>query len=64
MDVGKKVIGISMGLLLAGVMLPIALTNIAGGTYTNVDASVKTIVTIVLPIMGVVGIAYAFYMSD
>lgn len=63
-DVGKKVIGISLGLLLGGVMLPIALEQIAGGTYTNVDPAVVTIVTIVLPIMGVVGIAYAFYASD
>lgn len=65
-DVGKKVIGISLGLLLAGVMLPIGLGQLAnnGTNYAGVDSSVITICSIVLPIMGVVGIAYAFYNSD
>lgn len=65
-DVGKKVIGISLGLLLGGVMLPIGLGQLAdnGTNYAGVDPAVVTICTIVLPIMGVVGIAYAFYAAS
>lgn len=64
MDVGKKVIGIAIGLLMAGIMLPIGLNQIANATMTNVDPAVQTVVTLILPILAVVGIAYAFYTMD
>jgi hypothetical protein len=60
-DVGDKVIGVSMGLLVAAILLPMALTELAGASLTSVDPAVATVVTVLLPVLAVIGIAYAFY---
>lgn len=56
----QKIIGIVIALFVAGVMLPLALTEIAGGNYTGVNPAVKTIATVLLPILGVIAIIYVF----
>jgi hypothetical protein len=61
MDIGRKVIGISLGLLLAAVMLPLALNQLANASMPKVNSSVVLILVVVLPILAIIGIALAFY---
>ena len=55
-----KIVTVAIGLFIAGVILPVALTAIANGNYTGVDSSVKTVVTVLLPVLGVIAIALIF----
>ena len=55
-----KIVTVAIGLFIAGVILPVALTTIASGNYTGVDASVKTVVTVLLPVLAVIAIALIF----
>jgi len=56
----SKVITIIIALFVAGVLLPIALTELATGNYTGVNPAVKTIATILLPILAIIAIVYIF----
>ena len=56
----QRVIGIIIALFVAGVMLPVALTQIASGNYTGVDPAVKTITTVLLPVLAVIAIIFVF----
>jgi hypothetical protein len=56
----EQVIGISIGLYIVGAIMPGALTSIATATLTSVDASVKTMFTVLLPIISVVAIVLLF----
>jgi len=56
----SRVIMIVIALYVAGALLPSALTSLAGGNYTGVDPAVKTITTVLLPILAVLGIALIF----
>lgn len=60
-DVSAKVIGICVSLVMAGVMLPIGLEQIDNATTTGWDPAVITIFQVVLPVLGVIGIAVAFW---
>jgi hypothetical protein len=62
-DIGEKVIGIGLGLFVAGCILPIGLEQLSGATWTDVDPAVKAMATVLLPVLGVVSIAYAFYKA-
>ena len=56
-----RVIAIAVSLLVAAVMLPIALGTLANATWTNVDPAVKTVATVLLPILAVIGIAMLYF---
>lgn len=56
----QKVVSIVIALFVAGVLLPIALTELAGGNYTGVNPAVKTVVVVLLPILAVISIVYIF----
>jgi hypothetical protein len=62
----EKVVAISIGLFVAAIMLPIALVTMANATWSgsngNVDPTVVLIV--LLPVLGVIGIALYFLKSD
>lgn len=55
-----KVISIVLALFVAGVLLPSALTALASGNYQGVDPAVKTVTTVLLPVLGVIAIVYIF----
>ena len=62
----EKVVGISIGLFVAAILLPIALVTMANATWTGSNGSVDpiliTVATILLPVLGVIGIAlYMLY---
>lgn len=61
MQLAEKVIGISIGVLVAGIMVPMGLNEIANATMTNVDPAVQTVFTVILPVLAVIGIAVAFW---
>jgi len=50
----SKIVGLVIGLLLIGILLPIGLTDLTGFTSTN--TTVQTLVSTVVPIMAVIGI--------
>ncbi|MFA5149102.1 MAG: hypothetical protein WC491_08275 [Candidatus Omnitrophota bacterium] len=56
----SKVIGIAVALLLVAVLVPVALTTLAGANVTGVDDTVVTVLTILLPILAIIGIAMYF----
>jgi uncharacterized membrane protein len=59
--VSNRVIEVSVGLLIAALLLPTALFTMANATFTKVDPTVKIVVTILLPILAVLGIAMTFW---
>lgn len=68
MELVHKIVGIAIGLFVAAVMLPTALNSLANGTTAakmpNVDASVRTITAVLLPVLGVIGIALYFLRAQ
>lgn len=56
----SKVIGIAVALLLVAVLVPVALTTLAGANVTGVDDTVVSVLTILLPILAIIGIAMYF----
>jgi len=54
----NKIVSLVIGLLLLGILLPIGLTELEAFTSTN--ASVETLVTVVIPICAVVGLLAYF----
>ena len=59
-----KVVAISVGLFIAAILLPVALNEIANASMPNVDDSVVTIITVLLPVLAVIGIALYFLRHD
>ena len=58
------IIGAGVGLLVAAIILPIALTTMADANMTGVDATVVVVVTILMPILASIGIALRFLPED
>ena len=58
------VIGAGVGLLVAAIILPIALTTMADANMTGVDATVTIVVTILMPILCAVGVSLRFLPED
>lgn len=57
-DYTGKIIGIVIALLLAGILLPIGLDQIA--LFTSTDTTIQTLVTTVIPVMAVISIVMLF----
>lgn len=53
MEIGHKIIGISVSVLIAGIMVPMGITQIANATTTNWDPSVALVFQVVLPVLAV-----------
>ncbi len=60
MELLNKVIAVSVGLLVLALIFPIALNTLANATMTNVDSTVVTVVTILVPILAAIGMALYF----
>jgi hypothetical protein len=56
----KNIILAAVGFLLVAVMTPIAMTAVVGANTTGWNAAVITVFATVLPIVYIIGIAYAF----
>lgn len=57
MGLTSKIVGVAVGILMIGVLVPIGIGEIAGANTTSWDASVVTVFTVVLPILAVIGLA-------
>jgi hypothetical protein len=55
-----KIIEIAVGLLLVATLIPVALVTLAGSTLTGVSPVVVTVLTVLLPILAIIGIALYF----
>ena len=61
MDLSAKNIVLSaIGFFLVAILTPIGMDQIVGANTTSWNATVVTVFTIVLPILYIIGIAYAF----
>lgn len=55
------IISISVGLLVAAVLMPVGLSTLANATgMENVDATVIIVLQVLLPILAVISVALAF----
>lgn len=63
-DLLDKVVAISVGLLVAAILMPIALTTLADANTTGVNESVVIILTVLLPVLAVIGIAMYFLRRE
>ncbi|OGU58433.1 MAG: hypothetical protein A2V66_16350 [Ignavibacteria bacterium RBG_13_36_8] len=59
-EILSKVVAVSIGLVVAGTLIPLGLVTIANANLTGVDETVATIVTVLLPILAGIAIALAF----
>lgn len=57
-DYSSKIIGLVIALLLAGILLPIGLDQIA--LFTSTNSTIETLVTTVIPVMAVISIVMLF----
>jgi hypothetical protein len=55
-----KVVAISVGLFVAAIILPTALTTLAGANVSGVDPAVVTILQVLLPVLAVIAVAMYF----
>jgi hypothetical protein len=55
-----KIIAVAVGLLLVAVLVPVALVTLANANVTGVDPTVVVVLTILLPILGIISIALYF----
>ena len=53
-----KIVGLVVGLLLIGILMPLGLNEILA--FTSTDSTIQTLVSTVLPIMAVIGLVLAF----
>jgi len=60
MELLNKIIAVSVGLLVLALIFPIALNALANATMTNVDSTVVTVVTVLVPILAAIGMALYF----
>ena len=60
MGILNKVVELSIGLFIAGVMIPIGLQAIATANITGVNATVATVFTLLLPILAIIGLVLYF----
>lgn len=60
MGMVSKIVGIAIGLFVAAIIMPLALTELADATLTNVSPAVTTVFTVLLPVLAIVGLAMYF----
>jgi ABC-type bacteriocin/lantibiotic exporter with double-glycine peptidase domain len=57
----SKIISISVALLIAGVLLPVALSQIYSANTTGWNTAVALVFTVLLPVLAVIAIALIFF---
>ncbi|MEN6622639.1 MAG: hypothetical protein ABFD50_13940 [Smithella sp.] len=59
-EITNKAIGIGVSLLVIAIVIPLALRTLAEANVTGVDPTVTTILTVLLPILAIIGLALYF----
>lgn len=61
MELGiKNVVLSAVGFFLVVILTPIAMSELVGANTTGWETAVTTVFTVVLPIVYIIGVAYAF----
>jgi hypothetical protein len=60
----ERIVGISIGLFVAAVMLPLAMTQLGNATWGNTNPAVVTMVTVLVPVIASVGIVLLFLYHE
>jgi len=60
MELLNRIIAIGIGLLIVALLVPVALTTLANASLSGVDSTVQMVLTVLLPILAVIGIALWF----
>ena len=60
MELVNKVVAVSIGLFVAAILMPLALVTMANTTWYSVDPAVIIVITVLMPILAVIGIALYF----
>jgi len=60
----EKVIGISIGLFVTAIILPVSIVTLANTTWYSTNTAVKTMATVLLPVLAVVAIAMYFMHKE
>jgi len=61
MSILEKIVAVAVGLYVLAAMMPSALTTLAGANLTGVDEGLITILQVVVPLLGTIAIALAFF---
>lgn len=61
MSILEKIVAVAVGLYVLAAMMPSALTTLAGANLTGVDEGLVTILQVVVPLLGTIAIALAFF---
>ena len=61
MSILEKIVAVAVGLCVLAAMMPSALTTLAGANLTGVDEGLVTILQVVVPLLGTIAIALAFF---
>ena len=61
MSILENIVAVAVGLYVLAAMMPSALTTLAGANLTGVDAGLVTILQVVVPLLGTIAIALAFF---
>lgn len=61
MSILEKIVAVAVGLYVLAAMMPSALTTLAGANLTDVDPGLVTILQVVVPLLGTIAIALAFF---
>lgn len=59
----STIIMLAVGFLLVAILTPIAMTELVGANTTGWQSSVKTIFTVLLPILYIIGVAVRYIPS-
>jgi len=55
-----RVVMIIVSLFVAGILLPVAISQLTDATYTGVNSAVVTVATVLLPVLAVIAIAFIY----
>lgn len=60
----ERIVGISIGLFVAGVMLPLGMLQLTNASWGNTDPAVVTMVTVLIPVIAAVGVVLLFLYHE
>lgn len=64
MKILHRIIGISVGLVVAGLLVPMGINSVANATLYNVDPAVSTLFSTVIPVIACIAIVLYFLTTD
>ena len=63
-EIVGKIVGISIGLYVAALLLPSAMVTLANASFAHVNPAVVTILQILVPTLAAIGVALLFLRTE